>query len=148
MKQTYFLSSLGVFCVLFWIAGCGASRPAPTSPEREAANWKSCRIVPEEINPGVTLEIVITDHALIEKITGKPVRDAKVDPAPAKYLVLATMEMESADGGKDSFVLFHPLGHFKRIGTQDYRIADFSEMRKLLRTAHDAREWKLLLGEK
>jgi hypothetical protein len=122
------------------------AREVAADPEPDAVTWKSCTIN-IHIQEGVNLELVVTDRAIIEKIAGKPVRKSKVDPEKAEYRVSATMQLESDDGVKESIVLFYPLGHFKRIGTQDYRIADFLEMRKLLRSAHDRRQWELLLDE-
>ena len=132
-------------CLPILVGACSSSKPTSVIAEPREENWKSCRIG-VNIRDGVDLELIVTDKALIEKIAGEPLRNARIDVEPSKYRVLGSLDLERDGGQKESFPLFFPVGHYKRGGA--YYITDFTEMKNLLGIAHESRDWKLLSGEK
>jgi hypothetical protein len=130
---------LATLCLLPLIGSCTSSSNEPADTEPEVRDRLTCRIkIP--IEDRYRLELVVTNQTLIDTIAGQPLRDARVERKPMDYMGLGDLEIEHADGKKDSYWLFSPLGHFKKGDT--YYTTDFTELRKLLRTVPRSRTWQ------
>jgi hypothetical protein len=141
MRRFTFVSLLSIACL--GQRACGVQKGERAKIEPKAGTWKSCR-VSFEVKDGVRLEWVVTDKDLIEKIAGKPLRDARIDPEPKRYEVFGAMHLEDGDGERVGLTLFFPLGYFKKAGT--YYVTDFNEVKSLFRMAERQPYWKILAG--
>src|SRR5262249_38994977 len=79
--------------------------------DREKGNMKGdisrCRIV--LVNGG---HIELHDRAMIQMAIIDPVRKARDDIRPSRYIALGHIELDFKDGRKENIALFLPWGHF------------------------------------
>jgi hypothetical protein len=85
-----------------------------------------------EQGPRKTKQYVIQDKALIRKLVFEPLRNAKKDPDPAKYIIVGSLGLVYEDGTTEWSTLFLSFGHLKRGG--EYFVADFDQLREYLIT--------------
>jgi hypothetical protein len=62
-----------------------------------------------------------------------PLKKAKPDTNPAKYMVLGDMHVTFDDGSEEGAVLFLPWGHYKSNGK--YMVADFGPLQQYAQSA-------------
>lgn len=62
----------------------------------------------------------------VEKLVLLPLREARLDPEPAAYIVYGTLTVRYDGGRSETFTLFFPFGHFRY--EDKYYIADFGEL--------------------
>ena len=72
------------------------------------------------------LEYILSDKAKIMEWVVEPLRSAKVDRTPARYVILGSLTVGNGDDTTDQVFLFLPFGRAKRGDT--YLIADFSKL--------------------
>lgn len=84
---------------------------------------------------GRHLDLRITDPKLIRELLEEPLRQATINPKPARYVPFASLTIEYKGGSTDGMVLFLPWGHYKY--NEKYLTTDFSTLRKELKTQID-----------
>ena len=66
------------------------------------------------------------DKKLIDDLILAPIRNAKTDPEPAKYIYVGGLVVKNKDGSETCYALYEPWGHFSR--ENNYYITDFEKL--------------------
>jgi len=81
--------------------------------------------------PGDEVEYVLDDESTIRELVLEPIKEATLDPRPAKYIIAGTLLVKFDDDTSQSHLLFLPFGRYRHNG--EYYIADFTLLRTKIR---------------
>jgi len=139
MKNQLSLTPAIIVIVIGFLVVRGLSTLAFASPLRESKadgpkkdRVSECR-VSLQCGTGRYLELRITDPKLIHELVEEPLKHAKVDSSPARYVALGLMQVRKEDGSEEAYSLFRPWGHYKY--DNNYMIADFEKIRASFKEA-------------
>jgi hypothetical protein len=104
-----------------------ASATGSTEPELPNNAIVECSLSLGSGSLGKHVELRITDQKLLRDLIDEPLRKARVDPDPARYVPVCSVRLVFKDGSRDGFVMFEPWGHYKR--KNNYMIAQFDKLK-------------------
>jgi hypothetical protein len=128
---------LSLLCLVLLIGMQGACRnrqeQKPTDKQTDAAAAENDEVteahvlfVPYGMNNDVCVGIYINSTKLIDSAILSPIKNAKIDPTPAKYVILGGIVLKHKNGSETTYTLFDPWGNYQ-IDGKDY-IANFKEL--------------------
>ena len=82
-------------------------------------------------DPAGTLQLVIKDEKLLNRLIGEPFRNARPNPNPASYVLAGSVDCKYSNGSESLYGLFLPWGYCEV--DSKYLIADLHELKKELR---------------
>jgi hypothetical protein len=133
MKVMRLLPPLALLAVALVLPpGCSAARPLDKARAPGKKEIVDCR-VSLDLNFTQFLEWRITDPKLVKKLIEDPLKNARPDPRPAKYVIIGSMHFKRKGGAEDAVALFRPWGRYKV--EKKYRIADFSGIQEAFKKA-------------
>ena len=128
------MSLLGLMSVAAAVLAAPFARVAIAEPKE--AGKQQTGIVECTITVGITalsgslVQVVLRDPETIRRLIEEPLKKAKPDPKPAKYVITGGLVCKYADGTETEYSLFRPWGYCST-GSK-YLIADLHELKKEL----------------